>query len=189
MNASDDWVLLAHLVKPQGRRGEILADLHTDFPERFADRRRLFLRREDGSEPAEALLEDFWLPLGKNAGRIVLKFAGCDSIDSVKQLADADVVLPSTQRVSLPEDEFFVHDLVGCIVTDGSAELGSVIDVHFPSTPDGRRIETAAPILILERPDRDELMIPLVKAFLLKPDLAARRIVMQLPAGLIDVNG
>ena len=188
MNDADNWVLLAHIVRPQGRRGEVLADLHTDFPERFSDRTVLSLRLADG-EPTAHTLESFWLPTGKSAGRIVFKFAGVDSISEAEALAGHDVVLPSSERVTLAGDEFYVSDLNGCIVSDGSADLGTVVDVHFPSNTDGKRLEDAAPILIVERSDGDELMIPLAKEFLKNADLGNKRLLMQLPKGLVDING
>jgi 16S rRNA processing protein RimM len=60
-------VLLARIVRPQGRRGEVLADIFTDFPERFAERKRLFLRPPAGSQldaMREAKVESHWLHKG-----------------------------------------------------------------------------------------------------------------------------
>ena len=89
-NSDPSWVVLAHLLRPQGRKGELLADLLTDFPERFEDRKQVFLASEGFSGPASAARAadavSFWLPVGKNAGRIVLHFAGIDSISDRKSV-------------------------------------------------------------------------------------------------------
>ncbi|MBE7182750.1 MAG: 16S rRNA processing protein RimM, partial [Terriglobus roseus] len=137
----DSWTLLARAVRPQGRRGEILCDLHTDFPDRFADRRNLYLR-SNGSEPSAIQLEAHWLPTGNSAGRIVLKFAGVDTIEAAEALTGVEVVLPDAERVRLGPDEFYISDLQGCTLVnvaggDGPDELGTITDVHFPSDRSG----------------------------------------------------
>ena len=192
-NTTDDWTLLAHTVRPQGRRGEILCDLHTDFPDRFADRRDLFLRRGN-VEPTPIQLQEHWLPTGNNAGRVVLKFAGVDTIEAAEALAGMDVVLPATQRVTLGPDEFYVSDLQGCVLVniaggDGPDELGTITDVHFATDRNGKKLEGAAPILIVTRPSGDELLVPLALEFLQHPDLEHRRVEMRLPSGMVEVNG
>ena len=70
------WVLLARIVRPQGRHGEVLADIFTDFPEHFAQRKGLFLRPPAGSQAGlrEAKVEAQWL----HKGRVVLKFSQVD---------------------------------------------------------------------------------------------------------------
>ena len=57
------WVLLARIVRPQGRHGEVLADIFTDFPEHFAERKRLFLRPPTGAH-AELCAKQRWNPIG-----------------------------------------------------------------------------------------------------------------------------
>jgi 16S rRNA processing protein RimM len=192
------WIVLAHLLRPQGRKGEILAELLTDFPERFSSNPRVFLAPPDfsGSESAARLatVTDFWLPVGKNQGRIVLHFAGIDSITLAESLANLDVIVPSDERLELEDDATYISDLIGCTLYDHAdpqvtVSLGVVTDVHFATTPDGsRRLEDAAPILALETPAGDEILVPFVKAFLIELDPAAKRIDMTLPAGLADVN-
>ena len=66
------WVLLARIVRPQGRRGEVLADCFTDFPEHFAERKQLFLRPPAGARPdttREARVESHWLHKGRVVDR------------------------------------------------------------------------------------------------------------------------
>ena len=187
------WTLLAHAVRPQGRRGEVLCDLHTDFPDRFADRRELFLRRA-GQEPTAVQLESHWLPTGNSAGRIVLKFTGVDTIEAAEALTGVDVVLPESERVALGPDEFYISDLQGCVLVDvaggdGPDELGTITDVHFATGRSGKKLENATPVLVVTRPNGDDLLIPLAKEFLRNPDLQNRRIEMALPTGLVEANG
>lgn len=187
------WIVLAHLLRPQGRKGELLADLFTDFPERFENQRRVFLaapgfKGEAGdARPAEVVA--FWLPVGKNEGRVVLQFAGIDSISDAESIAGKDVLIPREERLPLDDESVYISELVGCTVYDGSQLVGVVEDVQFAMTADGgRRIEDAAPLLAVRSPEGDEVLIPFAKAFLVSMNTAAKRIDMTLPAGLVEVN-
>jgi 16S rRNA processing protein RimM len=156
------WIVLAHLLRPQGRKGEVLAELLTDFPERFEDQRRVFLAAPgfDGEEaearPAEVVA--FWLPMGKNEGRVVLQFAGIDTISDAESIAGKDVLVPREERLPLEDESVYISELIGCTVYDGSKPVGVVADVPF------------------------------AKAFLVAVDTEAKRIDMTLPEGLIEIN-
>ena len=187
------WVVLARLLRPQGRKGEVLAELFTDFPERFEDRKRVFLAPPDfaGVESAARSAEvvSFWLPVGKNQGRIVLGFAGVDTISDAELLAGLEVIVPAEERVALDDDATYISELIGCTLYDGAAVVGIVADVQFPATADGgRRLEDAAPLLVVTSSDGDEILVPFVRAFLVAVDAEAKRIDMVLPVGLVDVN-
>ena len=191
MADTQNWLTLARLLRPQGRKGELLADLLTDFPERFADRTQVTLLGP-AIAPKEFEVESHWLPTGRNAGRIVLKFAGIDSINDAETIAGREVVVPQTERVALAEDkgEAYVSDLLGCTVFDDGRVVGVIDDVHFPTTPDGaRHIADAAPLLVVKSPSGDEILIPFVRAFLKNFDVANKRIEMDLPEGLVEING
>ncbi len=187
------WTVLAHLLRPQGRKGEILAELLTDFPARFAERDQLYLAPAGFSgSPSEARpiqVIGHWLPVGRNQGRVVLHLAGIDSIEQAEPLAHLEVIVPDDARVELPEDEEYIDDLLGCEVYDGDTLVGTVTAVDFPTTPDGaRRLAEAAPLLTVLTPAGYEVLIPYVQTFLVALSTAQKRIDMQLPAGLLDLN-
>src|SRR5579863_2941044 len=79
-----NWVWLARLRRPQGRKGEVFADILTDFPEKFAERRQLWLLRESspGTPVREVELAAHWL----HKGGVVLHFSGVDSISAAETL-------------------------------------------------------------------------------------------------------
>lgn len=187
------WVVLAHILRPQGRKGELLADLLTDFPEKFEERGKVFLASPgfDGASSAarQAEVVGHWLPVGRNAGRVVLQLAGIESISDAEKLAGLDVLVPRDKRVELADDSAYTSDLIGCILFDRSSAVGVVTDVQFAVTPDGaRRLDDAAPLLVVTATGGDEVLVPFARVFLLSMDVAAKRIEMALPEGLLDVN-
>lgn len=187
------WIVLAHLLRPQGRKGEVLAELFTDFPERFQDQKRVFLAAPGfHGEQAEARAVEvlaFWLPVGKNEGRVVLHFAGIDTISDAEAIAGLDVVVPHEERLPLVDESVYISELIGCTVYDGAAAVGVVEDVQFAMTADGaRRLDDAAPLLVVASAEGDEVLVPFAKAFLVRVDTEAKRIEMKLPDGLVEIN-
>lgn len=183
MSAEDrdrEFVLLARLIRAQGRQGEVIADILTDFPERFAERRRVWLLPRDvGGAPREAEIERHWL----HKGRVVLKFVGVDSISDAAVLSGSRVAIPREQRAPLADDAVYVADLIGCHLIDeagGAVDLGPVLEVE-------RGAGDALDMLVLKSGD-DELLIPFAKAYLVSLDLDARVLRMRLPAGLTTIN-
>jgi len=192
-DSSASWTVLAHLLRPQGRKGEVLAELLTDFPARFDDRDQLYLAPPDfagAAADARAIqITGHWLPVGRNQGRIVLTLAGVDSIEKAELLAHLEVIVPSSSRVELENDEEYIDDLIDCLVYDGPNPIGTVTGVDFPTTPDGtRRLDSAAPLLTVLTPEGDEVLIPYVQSFLVALSTSDKRIDMNLPAGLLDLN-
>ncbi len=193
------WTAIARLLRPQGRRGELLADPLTDLPEVFTPGRKVALAFAGVASPLPdqpALrVEQSWPPTGKNAGRIVLKLSGCDSITQAEALAGRDLLTPAADLPPLEPGAFFVAELLGCELYDGPVLAGTIVDVQFPTSPDGRtRLEDAAPLLAIqlphpsptpEGPSPEPVLVPFVRAWLESVDLPARRIVMTLPPGLL----
>ena len=195
--STSGWFPIARLLRPQGRRGELLADPLSDLPNLFAPNREVLLAPANSSAPAPNTLplhiEEHFFPTGKNAGRVVLKLAGCDSISAAELLAGQQLFIPTNELPPLDPGTFFVGDLLGCTLYDAAspnAPAGTVADVEFATAPDGRtRLEDAAPLLSIELTDRlpgsEPVLVPLVLAWIDTIDIAARRITMRLPDGLL----
>lgn len=179
-DANRDFVVLAHLVRTQGRNGELIAEILTDFPERFSERTHIWLLPPNAkAAPREAAIERHWF----HKGRVVFKIAGIDSIPDAAALRGWHVAIPREQRAPLTEDTFYVADLIGCHVIDeaqGAVDLGAVLDVE-------RGAGGALDLLVLKRAD-DELLIPFAKAYLVELDLDARLLRMRLPSGLTSID-
>jgi len=173
-----DWAILARLVRPQGRRGEVFADLLTDFPERFAERKRLYLVTSETNPDVvrEVTLERHWL----HKGRVVLKFAGIDSINDAELLRGLMVAIPASERAPLSDGAFYIGDLIGCEVIDVSSapvSVGKITDV-----------DREVGLLMVQPDGGGEVLIPFAQAYLADIDVDGKRIEMRLPEGLLDIN-
>lgn len=171
---------MARVLGPQGRRGEVLAELHTDFPERFDERRSLWGLAADGSR-RELQLEEHWF----HKGGVVLKFAGVDSISDAERLKGWEVQVPSEERTKLEKGSAYVSDIVGSDVwiNHGQRFLGRVSDVQFGAGE--------APLLVVKLPVcavQNEVLVPFAEEFVKKFDVAGKRIDMEVPEGLLDVD-
>ena len=179
-NQKQQWVWLARIRRTQGRKGEVFAGILTDFPEKFSDRRRLWLLAEAASStPREVELVAHWL----HKGGIVLHFAGVDSISAAESLSGLIVAIPLAERASLSDEEVYIADLIGCTLFDVAGPepipIGEIEDVD----------RTAGPVaLLVVRGSTGEVLIPFAKSFLRKLDVEARRVEMALPEGLADLN-
>ncbi len=182
---------VAHLLRAQGRKGEMLAELLTDFPERLVGRPRLFLAAEGFTgTPEEARacqVTDCWLPKGRNEGRVVLAFKGVGTIDAAEALAGFDVLVEAEHRLPLEDGAAYISDLVGCSVYDGERLAGVVEEVEFPTSADGRRrLEEGTPLLQVRLPVGEEAMVPFTRAFLREFDPVGKVLRMELPEGLVQ---
>lgn len=180
--SAESWVWLARIRRPQGRKGEVLAEILTDFPEKFAERRSLWLLSptSPSAPPRPVSLTAHWI----HKGAIVLHFAGIDSISDAETLTGLIVAIPSGQRAPLGDSEFYIADLVGCTLIDVAppqpATIGVIEDVDRAAGP--------VPLLIVRSTHSGEVLIPFAKAYLRRVDLAARLIQMALPDGLTTLN-
>ncbi|HEX4155264.1 MAG TPA: 16S rRNA processing protein RimM [Acidobacteriaceae bacterium] len=198
-NPSPQWIAVARLLRPQGRRGELLADLLTDLPDLFTAGRRVAIAPPAhppvSSINIETSIESSWRPTGKNAARIVLKLVNSNSITEAKLLAGRDLLIPAVDLPALAADTWFVRDLLGCILFDGDTPIGEITDVQYPVAADGRtRLPDAAPLLeVTPAPAtasataaQEPSLIPFIRAWLETVDLAHRRVLMHLPPGLVQ---
>lgn len=173
-NASEAFITVARVARAQGRRGEVAADLHTDFPERFAERRRLFALAADGGR-RELALEEFWL----HKGRVVLKFAGVDSISEAETLLGCELQVPASERTPLPAGAAYVSDLVGSELYDGPRRVGTIADVQSGAGE--------ARLLVVKAGGR-ELLVPFAAEYVKSFQAAGKRLEMALPEGLLELD-
>ena len=208
MTAADAWVFLARIRRTQGRKGEVFAEILTDFPEKFAERHRLWLvdeatsgsaaartaaQRASSREPREVELVHHW----SHKDGVVLHFAGVDSISAAEELTGSMVAIPRAERAALEEGDVYIADLIGCTVVEVSGaeavivgeiehvdRVGPVAMLVVRDKAAGQRDSRLAS----QRGGNDEILIPFAKDYLRRVDVGAKRIEMVLPEGLLGLN-
>ena len=194
-SAKPKFVTVARIVRDRGNKGEVSAELLTDFPERLKEIREVFLA-DKKSAPRSVQLKSFWVDRN-HPGFGVFHFEGITSINDAEKLRGLEIQIPFEQRVTLPAGKYFVTDLIGCAVFELPATLtlfssspcslskaptllGTVRDVFFPGES-----QPGTPLLAVDTAS-GELLIPLAEDICTRIDTAARRIEVLLPEGLCD---
>lgn len=168
----DELVVIAKTVRTRGLKGELVADLLTDFPERFDGLEDVTAVMPSGSR-RELKIEDYWF----QKERIVLKFAGFDSVEVAESLRNAEICISETETVELSEDEFFDWQLEGCgaETIDGQA-IGTVKEL----------MRTGGTEILIVAGDEKEYMIPFAASICVEVDIENKRIVVDPPEGLLE---
>lgn len=190
---------MARILRARGNKGEVAAEILTDFPERLRELPEIFLGDPQGrGVPQSAKVTSCWLSRN-HRGQAVFHLQGVNSISAAEKLRGCEVLLPIEQRVTLPAGQYFVSDLIGCsvfetaagppvvasspcLIAEAPAFLGTVNDVQFPGE------EVAGTPLLAVDTSQGELLIPLAEDICTKIDPLARRIDVVLPEGLRDLD-
>jgi 16S rRNA processing protein RimM len=170
----EDMVLVGRIARPHGLRGEVAVNPETDFvEERFHTGATLWCRTARG---VEALVV---ATMRVHKGRPIVGFEGCTRIEDVERFSGAELRVPEPSLQRLNEGSYYLHDLVGCTV----------------DTVDGRRVGTvirvdpgASGSLLAVAGARGEVLIPLAQEICVEIDVRAKRIRVDPPQGLLDVN-
>lgn len=163
-----ELVSIGRFVKPQGRRGELLAEPLSDRPDRFPTLRRAYVPGTSGAA-REVEVTSCW----PHKGRFVLKLAGVDSIDDAERFRGAELRIGEDELAALPEGSYYDHQLKGLRVEDGAGRgLGLVEDLL--------RTGGGADVLVV-RGAAGETLIPLAADFVQNVDLEAGRVVVRPP--------
>lgn len=173
----EGFLAVARLVRPQGRRGEILAEPLTDFASRFQALRQVFLEHP-GNAPRPIKVENVW----PHKGRVVIKFLEVDSIDSASRLRGRHVLIPVEERMPLPPGQYYLSELEGCrVILERAGTLVEVGTVTY--------IEPTGGVDVLHvASSRGEVLIPFAQAICTKIDTQARTILIDPPDDLLDLN-
>ena len=170
-----ELVIVARAVKTRGLKGELVAELLTDFPDRFADISSLIAVSPEGDREAVEL-ENYRF----QQGRIVLKLAGFDSIEDAKELIGFDFTVPEGERVNLQEGYFYDWELEGCLVeSDDGTAVGTVKEVM--------RLGGEIEMLAVVDADGVSRLIPLVESIVRDVDISKRKIRIDPPPGLLEL--
>ena len=164
-------VRIGTIVKIRGNKGDV--KFRPEGAPDLGAFRTLFVRIGDRDE--EFPVEGF----GRSGAAFRLKLKGIDTMDGAERLAGCPVFVPEAALPALAPGAYYLHQLVGCrVVAVDGRELGAVKDVW--SIPGNDQ-------LVVDRAGR-EVLVPLSGAFCREIDVAGRRIVVDAPEGLLDLN-
>src|SRR5262249_42760748 len=167
--------LVGRIARAHGLRGQVIVNLETDFPEeRFQSGAELFVERGGRVEPLTVTTVRF------HRDRPVIGLRGVESITEADSLAGLELRVPLAALAALPDGVFYRHDLIGCRVeTTGGRAVGVVTDVEG---------SVAGSRLVIDGGAAGEVLIPLAAEICREIDAAGKRIVIDPPDGLIELN-
>lgn len=175
-------VTIARVSKTQGLKGEVAAEILTDFPERLRALRQV-LAWNGAQLPRWLTIERSWF----HKKQIVFKFAGCDNIEAARALVGTELQLPRGDAYPLPASTYYAFDLIGCRVIErdagGTRELGRVRELMRPGEDN-----LAAPQILVVDGAEGELLIPFAEEICRRVNIKEKTIEVELPEGLEDLN-
>jgi len=175
--AAGEFLAIARILRPQGRRGEVAAEIITDFTARFEHLRGAFLEAP-GQAPRHITVEHAW----PHKGRVILKLSGIDSIEAASRLRGLHLLIPWEERTPLPPHHYYLWELRGCRVIweRQGKEIGTVSEVE-PTAG-------AALLHVGRQGGRGEVLIPLAQEICTRIDTASKIIVIDPPEDLLELN-
>ncbi|MFT3743255.1 MAG: ribosome maturation factor RimM [Pyrinomonadaceae bacterium] len=169
----EELVAIANIVRTRGLKGEVVADMLTDFPERFDSLIDVVGLRENG-ERLELKIEKFWF----QNDRVVLKFAGFDSVERAESLRNIEICVPEDEAVELEDGEFFDWELEGCKVVE--TVEGTIIGVVR------ELMRTGGTELLVVDGEAKEFLIPFAETICVEVDIENKLIRIDPPEGLLE---
>lgn len=176
-------VTIARILRPWGRRGEVAAEILTDFPQRLAGMREAWLAGERTGPRRAGILS-----CRIHLGQAIFHFEGVQTISEAEALRGLEVQVPLGERAPVGPGRYYITDLIGCQVWEegATAPVGDVLDVQRA----GEEKRGALPeswVLVVGAP-AGELLIPLAAEICTSIDTTSGRIEVRLPEGLRELN-
>ena len=168
----DLFVSIARVTRPQGLKGAVRIRIDFDAPGLFTSGQRVTLSL--GERSVETSIED----CRPQHGRWVARLAAIESIDDAEKWVGAELLIPRAELPPAGDGTFYSFELEGCRVYGDGTYVGTVIGIEASGDADLLRVEDAG----------NEVLIPFVRAFLKNVDLEEKRIDMELPDGLVELN-
>ncbi|HET7616098.1 MAG TPA: ribosome maturation factor RimM [Bacillales bacterium] len=168
------WFDVGKITKPHGLKGEVRVIGTTDFPdERFAPGNTLYLDFGKGKDPMPLVIA----ARRQNKQFELLRFEGYDNINDVEPWKGALLKVPEDQLGSLDEDEFYYHEIIGClVVTEEGEELGKIKEI----------LATGANDVWVVKGKGKELLIPYIDEVVKEIDVEAKRVKIHVMEGLFE---
>lgn len=164
------YLAIGFLRRPHGVTGEMIMDLHTDFPERIKKGRKVYI----GEKRETAALESV-----RAHGRgLLVRLRGYDTPESAGRFRNQWVYVKAEELPPLPEGQYYQYELIGLnVVNEDGAPLGKLTEI----------LETGAnDVYIVQNEAGKEILLPAIPSVILKVDMDARTMTVHLLEGLAD---
>ncbi len=170
----DDWPVVGRVTRPHGLRGQVVIHPETDFiEERFAEGATVWTRSAAGDEQLTVA------SMRVQNGRPIVGFKGFERIEDVERLAGLELRVPEDALQPLQPGTYYEHQLVGCAVeTTAGDVVGEVAKVEGGA---------GASRVVINGP-RGEILIPLAVDICVEIDVANKKIRINPPEGLLELN-
>lgn len=175
MNSMEKWFNVGKIVNTHGIRGEVRVISKTDFPEqRYKVGNTLYLFMPGSNKPIELTVKTHRTHKNFN----LLTFEGLENINDVEKFRDGIIKVPESQLIDLDEDEFYYHEIIGCIVaTTKGEEIGKVSEILSPGAND---------VWVVKSKGGKEILIPYIKDVVKKVDVQEKVILIEPMEGLLS---
>ena len=165
-------VLIGRVRRPHGVRGEVLVEVLSDVPQRFRPGVQIEVADRFGGRRTMTIDT-----ISGTSQVLRLRFRGVEDRDAAAMLRGARLEVARDEVPAAPEGSYYFFELIGCLCSDKQkGELGRVTDV----------IEDGGGLLLHVDTERGKLLVPFVESYLHSVDVAARRIELSLPRGLVE---
>ena len=167
-NPSNDFVVLATIVRSHGLKGEVKVSLSCSGLERLVSCKNLRLVKDGKELKKVTVIRSFQHPDGDG----VVRFKEVVGIEEAETLRGAQLAILSGEKADLPADHYYLDDLVGLAVINTKGEsLGQIAAV----------MDNLANGVCVVRKGEKEILIPALKSVIQEVDLKGRRMVVDLP--------
>ncbi|HEX7066259.1 MAG TPA: ribosome maturation factor RimM [Bacillales bacterium] len=169
------WFRVGKITKPHGLKGEVRVFGHTDFPdERFSVGNTLYLDQGKGEDLIPLVIAS----RRKHKQFELLTFEGYHHINDVEKWNGAALKVPEDQLFSLEDDEFYYHEIIGCLViTEEGEELGKIKDIISTGAND---------VWTVKGHHGKEILIPYIEDVVKEIDIDKKIVKIHVMEGLLE---
>lgn len=160
-----EYILIARIEQLYGKDGFVKLKLFSDFPDRFLNLKKVYI--DFWGDKKTFFVED----VNDLKGKIIIKFKNFDSPEDSQVLIDREIYVDEKDAVSLPDNHFFVHDLIGSEVVVEKERIGTISEVIKGKAND---------VIVISTDEKKEILVPFVLNFIEKFDAAKKRLILNI---------
>ena len=171
------FISIGQIVCAFGIGGEVKVRVYSDDIRRFEGMKEIRAAITNGDSLEEKNLMLTISGLRYHKDMVLMKFHGIDDMTAAENLKNALLQVAEHDLPPLPEGRYYIYQLIGLSVWEKGNCYGKIIDVMQPGSND----------VYLVKNDKKEILVPALKTVIKNVDLAARRMEVELPAGLLEI--